>query len=751
MSQTSDNALKTESKRLLKDKLAKYGVMTGGVMVLCALLLIFFYLLYVVKPVFNSAHIEQKEVLNNLSSQYLAVGIEEQNEIAFGLTNHGQVDFYSVFGINKGQQVHSEQVAFESKVTAFSSSVPHQGLYAYVDESAQITIVKPFFRVTFPGDKRTLTPVLNYPFGEQALSLTDDNLFLINQFSFAVEEQAIGVAYQTANGQVFFSKLEGEENMFTEEFEWNTTHSELSMVRGSVKHLFVSPDLSRTFVITDKQVFVIDTRDTDDISLLYTANIHRLHTDQSTLTSAAMLAGANSLVLGYSDGKLEQWFETNSTGGRNFIKARSFDMQTESMDSGVVQIIPEYYRRTFAAITSEGEVNLFHTTSEAELWQGKLTKGELSTLAFSPRSNAIIALSDDNLVVSTVENEHPEVTWSGLWQEVWYEGYPEADYIWQSSSASDDFESKFSLVPISFGTLKAAMYAMLFAVPIGLAAAVYTAYFMAPSVRKVVKPTVEIMEALPTVILGFLAGLWLAPVIEDHLPGVILLLILLPMAIFATAFIWFNLPKQIKNRIPQGWDSIILLPVVIFVGYISFALSPSVEMWLFDGNTRLYITNELGITFDQRNSLIVGIAMGFAVIPTIFSIAEDAVFSVPKTLSSGSLALGATQWQTLVKVVLLTASPGIFSAVMMGLGRAVGETMIVLMATGNTPIMDWSIFQGMRTLSANIAVEMPESEVGSSHYRILFLAAFVLFIFTFVFNTIAEFVRQRLREKYSSL
>ena len=142
--------------------------------------------------------------------------------------------------------------------------------------------------------------------------------------------------------------------------------------------------------------------------------------------------------------------------------------------------------------------------------------------------------------------------------------------------------------------------------------------------------------------------------------------------------------------------------------------------------------------------------MGFAVIPTIFSIAEDAIFSVPKSLTMGSLALGATPWQTLTKVVILTASPGIFSAIMMGMGRAVGETMIVLMATGNTPIMDWNIFEGMRSLSANIAIEMHESEVGSSHYRVLFLAAFVLFIITFFFNTIAEFIRQRLREKYST-
>ena len=166
---------------------------------------------------------------------------------------------------------------------------------------------------------------------------------------------------------------------------------------------------------------------------------------------------------------------------------------------------------------------------------------------------------------------------------------------------------------------------------------------------------------------------------------------------------------------------------------------------------RAWLTNDLGIPFDQRNALVVGLAMGFAVIPNIYSIAEDAVFSVPKSLTFGSLALGATPWQTLTRVVILTASPGIFSALMIGMGRAVGETMIVLMATGNTPIMDMNIFQGLRTLAANVAVEMPESEVGGTHYRVLFLSALVLLTFTFFMNTLAELVRQRLRVKYASL
>jgi phosphate transport system permease protein len=143
--------------------------------------------------------------------------------------------------------------------------------------------------------------------------------------------------------------------------------------------------------------------------------------------------------------------------------------------------------------------------------------------------------------------------------------------------------------------------------------------------------------------------------------------------------------------------------------------------------------------------------MGFAVIPIIFSVSEDAFSNVPRTLVAGSLALGATRWQTVTRVVLPTASPGIFSAIMIGFGRAVGETMIVLMATGNTPIMDWNPFNGFRTLSANIAVEIPEAPHGGTLYRTLFLAALLLFLLTFAVNTIAELVRQHLRNRYANL
>jgi phosphate transport system permease protein len=152
-------------------------------------------------------------------------------------------------------------------------------------------------------------------------------------------------------------------------------------------------------------------------------------------------------------------------------------------------------------------------------------------------------------------------------------------------------------------------------------------------------------------------------------------------------------------------------------------------------------------TYIQRNALIVGFAMGFAIIPLIYTIAEDALSSVPDHLRSASLGAGATRWQTTTRIVVPTAMSGLFSAVMIGLGRAVGETMIVLMAAGNTPIMDWNIFKGFRTLSANLAVELPEAEQGSTHFRVLFLTALALFAITFAVNTVADWVRQRFRRR----
>jgi len=202
------------------------------------------------------------------------------------------------------------------------------------------------------------------------------------------------------------------------------------------------------------------------------------------------------------------------------------------------------------------------------------------------------------------------------------------------------------------------------------------------------------------------------------------------------------------QRVERGFEFMAIAPVIMMAVALASWLGPGMEHWLFAGNLKQWLFNEMGTRYDPRNCIIIAFAMGFAVIPIIFTIAEDALSNVPSSLKAASLALGASRWQTVWRVILPSASPGIFAGTMIGFGRAVGETMIVLMATGNTPIMDLSIFNGMRPLSANIAVEIPEAPVDGSLYRILFLSAVILFVMTFIVNTVAELIRQRLRAKY---
>ncbi len=193
------------------------------------------------------------------------------------------------------------------------------------------------------------------------------------------------------------------------------------------------------------------------------------------------------------------------------------------------------------------------------------------------------------------------------------------------------------------------------------------------------------------------------------------------------------------------------MPVLLAGVGLAVLLAHPVEAAWFHGSFKIWLSQTAHLRYDQRNAIIISFGLGFAVIPIIFSIADDALSTVPYNLTASSMALGASRWQTLWRVVLPSASPGIFAAVMIGLGRAVGETMIILMAAGNTPVLDSSPFTGMRTLSANIATEFLEAPVGGTHYRLLFLCAVLLFLLTFLVNTAAEIVRQRLRKRYGRL
>jgi len=245
-------------------------------------------------------------------------------------------------------------------------------------------------------------------------------------------------------------------------------------------------------------------------------------------------------------------------------------------------------------------------------------------------------------------------------------GYDHPVCIWQPVSAIH----KYNIVPLIVGSLKTTVVALLFAVPLALAAALYVSQLSSPRLKEWIKPAIELLAGIPSVVLGFFG--------------------LIVMATF------------LQN---------------VF-GYAS-----------------------------RLNAFVAGIALGLASLPVIFSIAEDALTSVPRTYTEAALALGSSRWRAAWQIVLPAAVPGVFAAVALGFGRAIGETMVVLMASGNASILSWNLFDSTRTITATIAAELAETVFGGHHYRLLFLLGAVLFAVTFLANLAGDLVIQRLKKR----
>ena len=473
----------------------------------------------------------------------------------------------------------------------------------------------------------------------------------------------------------------------------------------------------------------------------------RLHPDAPAPVSVlGTLVGGETVIAGDTRGRVSGLMRLRVTpeGEERRLKlVRAY----EGNAAAVTAFAASPRGKTFLTGDAEGGV-IARFGTNARTLASTDAGAPVTALEFGPKGATFTAATSGGEKHFTLGAPHPEISFAALFGKQLYEGYDSPEYVWQSSGGTDDFESKLSLVPLIFGTLKGTFYAMLFAVPIGLAAALYTSVFATPKVKRFVKPTVEIMAALPSVVLGFLAGLWLAPLIQKATVSTLLLVPSIPLFVLVGVFLFQLLPFETRQHVRPGQELFLVLPLALLGAAVAWSAGPVFERLFFSGDFKAWLLTSSGLKYDARNSLVIAFAMGFAVIPIIFTISEDALSSVPEHLRAASLALGASPWQTAIRVILPTASAGIFSALMVGFGRAVGETMIVLMATGNTPILDWNVFNGMRTLAANIAVEISEAPQGGTLYRVLFLSALLLFAVTFLVNTLAEALRQRLRKKY---
>ncbi|WP_337842199.1 ABC transporter permease subunit [Rheinheimera sp.] len=742
---TGESRARLRRWRSAKDKISKYGISFAGISVVLAFATIFVYLFSEVGPMFSSASVEQNKTYQSPVQKPLFSSLERYGEIGLSVTDQAELVFYSAQTGEVKQKVQLP-LPVGVTVTSFAKADPRTGTLVLGLSDGKAFVVKHEYLLSYPKDQRQINPKVSYPLGLEPVQLDAMGQALTAVAIQEKDENRVLAAF-TADGRLLLTTLVAETAFLTGETTVVSTDYQLPDAPASASRLLIDSTFQSLFVADDQgQIHYYSIQDPSHARLVQ--KVAAVASGQQ-ITALEFLVGTVSLIVGSSDGQLSQWFLVRDEHNNFDLKhIRSF----EQHPAAISQIEPEYSRKGFLAIDAKGTLGIHYGTSARTLFLEALDDGiEASQIAVSPINTSLLVLTPQGQTLNyELDNAHPDVSYKALWNEVWYEGRAQGEYIWQASAGSDEFEAKMSMVPLALGTLKAAFFAMLFATPLAIMSAIYVAYFMTPALRGKVKPTIEIMAALPTVILGFLAGLWLAPFVEEYLSAVFAILLLMPFVMLLVAYLWRYMPESVRNKLGLGWEAAILVPVIMLFGYLAVSLSPVIDHSFFGGSLRQWFTDN-GMNYDQRNALIVGIAMGFAVIPNIFSIAEDAIFNVPRHLTQGSLALGATPWQTMVGVVLPTASPGVFAAVMVGFGRAVGETMIVLMATGNSPVVNFNIFEGMRTLSANIAVELPETAVGSTHFRVLFLAALVLFVFTFVFNTLAEVIRQRLRQRFSNL
>ncbi|MEM8884693.1 MAG: ABC transporter permease subunit [Planctomycetota bacterium] len=853
---------KTPKSVARAERTARWFIYAGGFGTIVAVVLIFGFLIAVVAPLFAGAEAgEKRKIAATRSDELIGTGCDEYRSITWTLHESGRL---SLVAFRTGEAMTSRDLLGGKRPTAWNRT-PEGARWIFGFEDGTVRVLEIKFKVRFlevpdmPENFRDLEVGEQRAFDGGIVEKTPKNQFRVVRFEPKIEDEAkvadgriravdlsfppsgVAMAILADGPELSVATLSKRLNMLTGEDEVVARKRPLPYEaptgRSFPRYVSLSGSANELYLLwEDGYAIRYDSRSqADDGNPVpddrRQAEKLKLIGDGSTVTAFSMHNGKSTLMVGDSAGLVHLWSPSRpdsptSVDGIEMVKLRTL----EGPRSPVTAMASSGRSRLALMGYENGAVHAFQTTRGTDLMELPTDQtAPIRALAYAPKEDAILSASGAQVSAWEFDPRFHDVSLTTVFLKVHYERQAEPQHKWQSTGG-DDAEPKIGLYPLIFGTLKATFYSMLISIPIALLAAIYTSEFMKPRVRAPVKSIVEMMASLPSVVLGFLAALVVAPFVASVLPATLASLLTIPFAFVLGARLWQLLPAERALRW-DGWQKFVLMGVALPVGILLARwVAPAFEAIFFQGDIKKWLNagpgadgawggwmflllplsvfalvmlwgrygtpwlrgksfewtraqcaqfdvlRLLGLVvasfavagvlgyfasffgdprsdfmgqYSPRNALIVGFAMGFAIVPIIYTLAEDALSGVPSQLREGSLGAGATPWQTAVRIIIPTATSGIFSAIMVGLGRAVGETMIVLMAAGNTPIMSMDMFNGFRALSANIATELPEAPKGEGHYRVLFLSAFVLFAMTFVINTAAEFVRRRFRARYS--
>lgn len=857
---------KTRWTVLLADRVSTALITAGGIGTMVAVGMVCVFLVWVVLPLFQPAEVSQPHSAEPAWSQDSApvhVAVDEYRRIGYALLPDGTVRLFRADTLAP----LGEEKVFEGNITAFAlSEAGSQAAVAF--DTGHVRLARLGFTTSFPtaadfADQpevaeqlATLLPGQVMQAGSSVIERTPQGQFRQQRFAATIEAEfqlasgpIVTIDYAagpqrivscTADGKVQLHALASKRNFLTRKTQLSLGSShELPLRERSTPPLRVllSARGDQAYVAWDDGL--VQRFACRDLNAIALAEDVDLVPGDARLTALSLLLGRITLAAGDSEGVTRCAFPVRDD---DLVQDKAADAGQVTPD-GLRMVIAHQFPGPRAAVTSlgasarnrnvaigyaDGSLRVYYVTTDHLLTETTVSPGEaVHQVLFAPKEDGLLAITPAGWWTAQFDAGHPEVTpsLSSVFQPVWYENYAEPQHVWQSGGGSSDLEPKLGLWPLVFGTLKATFYSMLFGAPLALLAAVYTSEFMHRRTRARIKPVIEVMASLPSVVLGFMAAMVFAPFVSQLVPSILTTFVTVPLALVIGAYLWQLLPAQSQLRWQHGRLGLMFAAVMLGIA-LGLLAGPLVEGWLFAGNVKAWLLDDAGSPlggwmiltlplsaaawafisarfltpwlrdasghwtqqrfaaanmlklvaviaatlatawliasalslfwdprgsfigrYDDRNALIVGFAMGFAIIPIIYTIAEDALATVPDHLRSASLGVGATRWQTTTRIVIPTAMSGLFSAVMIGLGRAVGETMIMLMAAGNIPVRDLNIFNGFRTLSANIATELPEAVQGSTIYRTLFLSALTLFAMTFAINTLAELVRLRFRRR----